>query len=127
LIEELPYEARFVLGDTHYNAKNVRRACLAREMFLVASGRRGPYPHTEAGVEVRRILHRPRHVAIENLNEHFKAIFEAHGPVPQPREDSTPHASPWERSSSTNWRCSTGTSGLRARTVDSKPSSELLE
>jgi hypothetical protein len=82
LIEELPYEARFVLGDTHYNAKNVRRACLAREMFLVASGRRGPYPHTEAGVEVRRILHRLRHVAIENLNEHFKALFEAHGPVP---------------------------------------------
>jgi hypothetical protein len=82
LIEELPYEARFVLGDTHYNAKNVRRACLAREMFLVASGRRGPYPHTDAGVEVRRILHRLRHVAIENLNEHFKALFEAHGPVP---------------------------------------------
>ena len=51
-------------------------------MFLVASGRRGSYPHTDAGVEVRRILHRLRHVAIENLNEHFKALFEAHGPVP---------------------------------------------
>jgi hypothetical protein len=82
LIEELPYEARFVLGDTHYNAPNVRQACLAREMFLVASGRRGPYPHTDPGVEVRRILHRLRHVAIENLNEHFKALFEAHGAVP---------------------------------------------
>ncbi len=82
LIEELPDEARLVLGDTHYNAPNVREACLAREMFLVASGRRGPYPHTDAGVEVRRILHRLRHVAIENLNEHFKALFEAHGSVP---------------------------------------------
>ena len=40
------------------------------------------HPHTDAGVEVRRILHRLRHVAIENLNEHFKALFEAHGPVP---------------------------------------------
>ena len=82
LIEELPYEARFVLGDTHYNAQNVREACLRRHMFLVASGRRGPYPHTDAGVEVRRILHRLRHEAIENLNEHFKALFEAHGSVP---------------------------------------------
>lgn len=82
LIEELPDEARFVLGDTHYSARNVREACLAREMFLVASGRRGPYPHTDAGVEVRRILHRLRHVAIENLYEHFKALFEAHGSVP---------------------------------------------
>ncbi|MBA2713890.1 MAG: transposase [Rubrobacteraceae bacterium] len=27
LIEELPDEARFVLGDTHYNAENVREAC----------------------------------------------------------------------------------------------------
>jgi hypothetical protein len=83
LIEELPDQARFVLGETHYNAQNVREACLAKEMFLVASGRRGPYPHTDAGVdEVRRILHRLRHVAIENLNEHFKALFEAHGAVP---------------------------------------------
>jgi Transposase DDE domain len=82
LIEELPDQARFVLGDTHYNAPNVREACLGKGMFLVASGRRGPYPHTDAGVEVRRILHRLRHVAIENLNEHFKALFEAHGPVP---------------------------------------------
>jgi hypothetical protein len=82
LIEELPQEARFVLGDTHYNAQNVREACLAEEMFLVASGRRGPYAHTDAGVEVRRILHRLRHIAIENLNEHFKALFDAHGSVP---------------------------------------------
>lgn len=81
LMEELPEQARFVLGDTHYNAADVRAACLASERFLVASGMR-PYPHTDAGVEVRRILHRLRHVAIENFNEHFKALFDAHGPVP---------------------------------------------
>ncbi len=47
LIEELPEEARFVLGDTHYyNAPEVRTACSASERFLVASGRRGPYPRT---------------------------------------------------------------------------------
>lgn len=82
LIEELPEEVRFVVGDTHYNAPNVRAACVHSDRFLVASGRRGPYPHRDAGVEVRRILHRLRHVSIENFNEHFKAIFEAHGPVP---------------------------------------------
>ncbi len=81
LIEELPKEARFVLGDTHYNAPEVRAACLQSERFLVAGGR-GPYPHTDTGVEVRRIFHRLRHVAIENFNEHFKAVFDAHGPVP---------------------------------------------
>jgi Transposase DDE domain len=81
LIEELPEEARFVLGDTHYNAPDVRAACVESERFLVASGR-GPYPHTDQGVEVRRIFHRLRHVTIENFNEHFKAVFEAHGPVP---------------------------------------------
>ncbi len=82
LIEELPEQARFVLGDTHYNAPEVRRACSEGGRFLVASGRRGPYPHIDCGVEVRRILHRLRHTAIENFNEHFKAIFDAHGPVP---------------------------------------------
>lgn len=33
-------------------------------------------------MEVRRIFHRLRHVSIENFNEHFKAIFDCHGPVP---------------------------------------------
>jgi hypothetical protein len=82
LIEQLPEEARFVLGDTHYNAPEVRRACSESGRFLVASGGRGPYPHTDEGVEVRRIFHRLRHISIENFNEHFKAIFDAHGAVP---------------------------------------------
>jgi hypothetical protein len=81
LIEELPEEVRFVVGDTHYNAPEVRTACVQSERFLVASGK-GPYPRTDAGVEVRRIFHSLRHVAIENFNEHFKAVFDAHGPVP---------------------------------------------
>ena len=82
LIEELPEEARFVLGESHYNAPEVPAACVETERFLVASGGRGPYPHTDAGVGVRRVFHGLRHVAIENFNEHFKAIFDAHGSVP---------------------------------------------
>lgn len=84
LIEQLPAEARFVLGDIHYNAPNVRQACrqsTEEERFLVTT-KRGAYPHTDDGVEVRRIFHKLRSMANENFNEHFKAIFELHGEVP---------------------------------------------
>ncbi len=37
---------------------------------------------TDEEVEVRRIFHKLRSVAIENFNEHFKAIFDGHGQVP---------------------------------------------
>jgi Transposase DDE domain len=81
LIEDLPGEARFVLGDKHYDAKDLKEGCLQDGRFLVAP-KRGAYPHTDAGAEVRRIFHLLRHRAIENFNEHFKAIFDAHGSVP---------------------------------------------
>jgi hypothetical protein len=44
--------------------------------------RRGSYPHTDGGVEVRRIFHKLRSLAMENLNEHVKGIFSVHGSVP---------------------------------------------
>lgn len=81
LIEELPDEARLVLGDTHYDAENVRGKCEQTERFLVTS-KRGAYPHTDCGVEVRRIFHKLRSLANENFNEHFKSIFDVHGQVP---------------------------------------------
>jgi hypothetical protein len=81
LIEELPEEARFVLGDTHYDAENVRQKCEQTQRFLVTS-KRGAYPHTDDGVEVRRIFHKLRSLANENFNEHFKSIFDVHGQVP---------------------------------------------
>jgi hypothetical protein len=43
LVEQLPKRTRFVLGDTHYDAPEVRAECLGRGKYLVASGR-GPYP-----------------------------------------------------------------------------------
>jgi Transposase DDE domain len=81
LIEELPAEARFVLGDTHYDAENVREKCEQTGHFLVTS-KRGAYPHTDCGVEVRRIFHKLRSLANENFNEQFKSIFEVHEQVP---------------------------------------------
>ena len=88
LMEAFPDEVRFVLGDTHYDDSELREACLKDARFLVSS-RRGAYPHTDEGVEVRRIFHLLRHRTIENFNEHFKAIFEVHGQVPTKGETNT--------------------------------------
>jgi hypothetical protein len=81
LLPELPAEVRYVLGDQHDNDPTLDAACADSGRTVVAT-RRGPYPHTDAGVEVRRILHELRSRAIENLNEQFKGIFDAHGQVP---------------------------------------------
>jgi hypothetical protein len=53
----------------------------ATDRVLVAT-RPGGYPHTDDGVEVRRILHKGPRVAIENCNGQFKAVFAVGGPVP---------------------------------------------
>jgi hypothetical protein len=84
LIRELPPELRFLLGDQHYRDADLEIACARRGWILVTTraGKGHPYPHTDPGVEVRRILHKTRSLAIENFNEQFKGIFEAHGPVP---------------------------------------------
>jgi hypothetical protein len=76
LIEELPEEARFVLGDTHYEAENVGHKCERTQRFLVTS-KRGAYPHTDCGVEVRRIFHKlrrggPTRTSERTLQEHLR-------------------------------------------------------
>jgi Transposase DDE domain len=81
LLPELPAEVRYVLGDQHYNDPTIRELCAEAGREVVAT-RRGPYPHTDCGVGVRRIFHQLRSRAIENLNEQFKGIFDAHGQVP---------------------------------------------
>jgi hypothetical protein len=81
LLPELPAEVRYMLGDQHYNDPAIDAAC-ARAGQIVVATRRGPYPHTDDGVDVRRLLHELRSRAIENLNEQFKGIFDAHGQVP---------------------------------------------
>jgi hypothetical protein len=81
LLDELPLDARYVLGDLHYNAPNVQDACDRAGRTLVTT-RYGPYPHTDDGVDVRRVFHKLRSAAIENFNEHFKGIFDCHGAVP---------------------------------------------
>ena len=81
LIRELPPEVRYLLGDIHYNAPNVRQAWETSDRFLVVT-QYGPYPHTDPGKEVRRVLHKLRSITIENFNEQFKGIFDGHSQVP---------------------------------------------
>jgi hypothetical protein len=102
LLAELPTEVHFVTGDLHYNAPNVHACCEQSERILVAT-RRGPYPHTDDGVEVRRIFHKLRSLAIENFNEHFEAIFDGHGQVPT-KGLSTLNAEHSAQFCSANWR-----------------------
>ena len=72
---------RYVLGDTHYNTPELRQECAWHNRELVAT-RRGPYPHRDGGVEVRRIFHKLRSLAIEPFNGVFKNIFEWRGQMP---------------------------------------------
>jgi Transposase DDE domain len=81
LLPELPADVRYVLGDQHYNDPALHVACAQMGQTVVAT-RRGPYPHTDDGVDVRRLLHELRSRAIENLNEQFKGIFDVHCQVP---------------------------------------------
>ncbi len=84
LIAELPDELRFLLGDQHYHDHTLQEQCEQKGCILVTShtGKNNPYPHQDDGVEVRKILHKTRSLAIENFNEQFKAIFDVHGSVP---------------------------------------------
>jgi hypothetical protein len=81
LIRELPLELRFLLGDQHYRDPDLEDLCALRGCILVTP-MGGPYPHTDAGVEVRRILHKTRSVTSENFNAQFKGIFGGHQQVP---------------------------------------------
>jgi hypothetical protein len=81
LLPELPAEVRYVLGDQHDNDPVIDAVCGQAGQTVVAT-RRGPYPHTDDGVEVRRLLPELRSRAIENLHEQFKGMFDVHGQVP---------------------------------------------
>jgi hypothetical protein len=81
LLDALRQAALFVLGDTAYNDPALHEHCGHRGRTLVAT-KRGSYPHTDDGVEVRRVFHQLRSHAIENFNGQFKGIFDCSRPVP---------------------------------------------
>jgi hypothetical protein len=75
LLAQLPGDVRYVLGDTQYNDPELRQQCHQRGCDLVAT-RRGPYPHSDGGVEVRKVFHKLRSQAIEPFNGLYKNVFE---------------------------------------------------
>jgi len=77
-LREVPAEVRFVLSDHRYNTPELRQDCNLADRVLVAT-KHGRYPHTDDGIEVRRMFHKLRSLAMENFNEHFKGIFDGHG------------------------------------------------
>jgi hypothetical protein len=82
LVAMLPSEIRFLLGDSHYQTDPLQAYCAQTGRILICSrGKRTRRAH-DPGREVRRIFHKLRSVAIENWNEHFKALFEGHSQVP---------------------------------------------
>jgi hypothetical protein len=81
LLADLPAAVRFVLGDVHYADPDLHALCAAADRVLVTS-KQGRYPHTDDGVEVRRVFHELRSRALENFNAQFKAIFGCLGQVP---------------------------------------------
>lgn len=81
LLADLPAAVRFVLGDRHYNTPEIGILCAQTGRILVTT-QYGRYPHTDDGVEVRRLFHKLRSVSIENFNGQFKGIFDLQGQVP---------------------------------------------
>lgn len=102
LLGDVPAEVRFILGDRHYNTPELHEICERDDRLLVTTTY-GRYPHTDDGVEVRRIFHKLRAVAIENFNEHFKGIFDGHGQVPTKGLIATQRFADGERSLSISW------------------------
>jgi hypothetical protein len=81
LLTDLPAEISAVLGDQHYNDPALHALVTEANRLLITT-KRGAYPHTDAGVEVRRLFHQLRSHAIENCNAPFKTIFGCLGNVP---------------------------------------------
>ncbi len=81
LLREVPADVRFVLGDRHYNTPELHADYDQADRLLVTT-KYGRYPHTDAGVEVRRIFHKLRSIAMENFHELIFGIFDGHGQVP---------------------------------------------
>jgi hypothetical protein len=81
LLATLPEDISAILGDQQYNDPALGRLVAGTGRILVTT-KRGAYPHTDEGVEVRRIFHQLRSHAIENFNGQFKAIFDCLDNVP---------------------------------------------
>lgn len=82
VVQCLPHDARFVVGDAHYQTDALQAWCDETQRILVCSRGKRRRHANDPGREVRRLLHRLRSITIENWNEQFKSLFDGHGQVP---------------------------------------------
>lgn len=87
-VEALPEDVRFILGDRHYHNEALHWLCDQADRTLVTS-QYGAYPHSDDGVEVRRVFHQLRSRSVENFNGQFKGMFDLQGQVPTKGESNT--------------------------------------
>lgn len=79
LLRELPPAVHFVLGDQLYNDKKLRKLSAEVDRELVTTRRNQgskTYPHTDGGVNVRRVFHALRSQTIEPFNSNLKRTFD---------------------------------------------------
>jgi Transposase DDE domain len=81
LLDALRQATLDVLGDVAYNDPALRTHCERQGRTLITT-KRGPHPHTDAGVAVRRLFHQLRPHTVENFNGQFKGIFDCSQAVP---------------------------------------------
>jgi hypothetical protein len=81
LVAEVPESTTLVLGDRHYATLDLTAAHAPAACMLVTP-QSGPYPHTDPGVEVRRVLHRLRSRTCEPFHQFLKGTFDLNGQVP---------------------------------------------
>ncbi|HWQ33393.1 MAG TPA: transposase [Blastocatellia bacterium] len=81
LLAELPEDLRYLLGDAQSQDPGLREVCEERGFHLITP-RRGPHPHRDDGVGVRRIFHRLRSQTMEPFNGIFKDLFGWHWRMP---------------------------------------------
>ena len=82
LLPELPPGTALPAGRQQLPRSRPPRPVLRADDRELIASRRGRYPHTDGGVEVRRVFHALRSRAIENFNGQFKGIFDCQGQVP---------------------------------------------
>jgi hypothetical protein len=81
LVREVPESTTAVLGDRHYSTLDLQAAGAPSDCVLVTP-QPGPYPHTDDGVNVRRVFHRLRTRTCEPFHQFLKGLFDWHGQVP---------------------------------------------
>jgi hypothetical protein len=120
LLREVRASVRFVLGDRHYQTPDLNETCEQADQLLVTT-HSGRSPHTDAGVEVRRVLHRLRSLSIKNFNELIFGIFDRHGQVPDLWLARHPTLCERRPSLSINSPCCTALSSIWNSVSASKP------